>query len=130
MSTLNPQVRNTKLRKTPSPPSRKKYLSPPHALFKSTSSRSTHCTSSASPKSYVAIHQRKENSRMMLKSIENGPLVYLTIEEDGKIHDQKYAKLTEQEKLQDKCDVQETNIVLQGLPSDVYFLVYHCKAAC
>ncbi|GJZ06895.1 hypothetical protein Tco_0540688 [Tanacetum coccineum] len=34
--------------KTPSPPSRKKSLSPPHALSKSTSSRSTHYTSSSS----------------------------------------------------------------------------------
>ncbi|GKE68233.1 hypothetical protein Tco_1526305 [Tanacetum coccineum] len=33
--------------------------------------------------SHMAIHQRNENSRMMLESIENGPLVYPTIEEDG-----------------------------------------------
>ncbi|GJS61955.1 hypothetical protein Tco_0656739 [Tanacetum coccineum] len=62
---------------------------------------------------------------MMLESIENGPLVYPTIEEDGKIRDKKYAELTEQEKLQDDCDVQATNIVLQGLPPDVYSLVNH-----
>ncbi|GJY76833.1 hypothetical protein Tco_0481949 [Tanacetum coccineum] len=35
--------------------------------------------------SYVAIHQRKENGRMMLESIENGPLVYPTIKENGQI---------------------------------------------
>ncbi|GKC58763.1 hypothetical protein Tco_1086361 [Tanacetum coccineum] len=35
--------------KTPSPSPRKKYLSPPHAPSKSTSSRSTHYTSSSSP---------------------------------------------------------------------------------
>nr|GEX08381.1 hypothetical protein [Tanacetum cinerariifolium] len=63
--------------------------------------------------SYVAIHQRKENGRMMLESIENGPLVYSTIEENGQIRKKKYAKLIEQEKLQDDCDVQATNIVLQ-----------------
>ncbi|GKA09980.1 ribonuclease H-like domain, reverse transcriptase, RNA-dependent DNA polymerase [Tanacetum coccineum] len=38
----------------------------------------------------------------------------------------KYIKLTEQEQLQDDCDVQATNIVLQGLPPDVYALVNHC----
>ncbi|GJZ20746.1 retrovirus-related pol polyprotein from transposon TNT 1-94 [Tanacetum coccineum] len=56
------------------------------------------------------------------------PLIYPTIEEDGKIHEKKYAKLTEQEKLQDDCYVQATNIVLQGLPPDVYSFVNHCKA--
>ncbi|GKD07549.1 hypothetical protein Tco_1187234 [Tanacetum coccineum] len=71
----------------------------------------------------------KKNGRLILESIENGPLVYLTVEEDGKIRDKKYAELTEQEKLQDDCDVQATNIVLQGLPPDVYSLVNHCKAA-
>ncbi|GJV04636.1 hypothetical protein Tco_1338205 [Tanacetum coccineum] len=71
----------------------------------------------------------KKNGRMMLKSIENRPLVYPTIEEDGKIRDKKYAELTKQEKLQDECDVQATNIVLQDLPLDVYSLVNYCKAA-
>ncbi|GKC18255.1 hypothetical protein Tco_1020405 [Tanacetum coccineum] len=70
-----------------------------------------------------------KNDRMMLNSIENGPFVYPTIEEDGKLRKKKYAELTEQEKLQDDCDVQETNIALQGLPLDVYSLVNHCKAA-
>ncbi|GJS98732.1 hypothetical protein Tco_0819902 [Tanacetum coccineum] len=71
----------------------------------------------------------KKNGRMMLESIENGYLVYPTIKEDGKIRDKKYVKLTKQEKLQDDCDVLATNIVLQGLPPDVYSLVNHCKAA-
>nr|GEZ58594.1 hypothetical protein [Tanacetum cinerariifolium] len=46
---------------------------------------------------------------------EHGPLVYLTIEENGQIRKKKYLELTEQEKLQDDCDVQATNIILQGL---------------
>nr|GEV23440.1 hypothetical protein [Tanacetum cinerariifolium] len=71
----------------------------------------------------------KKNGRMMLESIEKGPLVYSTIEEDGKIYDKKYAELTKQEKLQDDSDVQATNIVLQGIPPDVYSLVNHCKTA-
>ncbi|GKE98025.1 hypothetical protein Tco_0021376 [Tanacetum coccineum] len=68
----------------------------------------------------------KKNGRMVLESVENGPLVYPTIEEDGKIRDKKYAELIEQEKLQDDYDVQATNIVLLGLPPDVYSLVNHC----
>nr|GEY83498.1 hypothetical protein [Tanacetum cinerariifolium] len=66
---------------------------------------------------------------MMLESIENGPLVYPTIEEEGEIQKKKYVKLTEQEKLQDDCDVQAINIVLQGLPPDMYTLVNHCQSA-
>ncbi|GJV27196.1 integrase, catalytic region, zinc finger, CCHC-type containing protein [Tanacetum coccineum] len=43
--------------------------------------------------------------------------------QDGQIQKKKYVELTEQEQLQDDCDVQATNIVLQGLPPDVYALV-------
>ncbi|GJZ24508.1 hypothetical protein Tco_0561967 [Tanacetum coccineum] len=67
-----------------------------------------------------------KNDRMMLEAIENGPLVYPTIEENGEIITKKYAELSKQEQLQDECDVQATNIVLQGLPPDVYSLVNHC----
>ncbi|GJS94055.1 hypothetical protein Tco_0801023 [Tanacetum coccineum] len=66
---------------------------------------------------------------MMLESIENRPLVNPTIEENGQIRNKKYAELTEQEKLQDNCDVQALNIVLQGLPPDVHALVNHCQSA-
>nr|GEY12034.1 retrovirus-related Pol polyprotein from transposon TNT 1-94 [Tanacetum cinerariifolium] len=57
--------------------------------------------------------------------IENGPFFYPNIKENGQIREKKYAELTEQEKHQDDCDVQATNIVLQGLPQDVYSLVNH-----
>ncbi|GJT98413.1 reverse transcriptase domain-containing protein [Tanacetum coccineum] len=49
--------------------------------------------------------KEKKNGQIMLESIENGPL------------------------LQDDCDVQATNIVLQGLPPYVYSLVNHYKEA-
>ncbi|GJY82744.1 hypothetical protein Tco_0496120 [Tanacetum coccineum] len=71
----------------------------------------------------------KKNGRMMLESIENGPLVYPTVEENGVIRPKKYAELTEQEHLQDDCDVQATNIILQGLPHDVYARVSHFHTA-
>nr|GEY86806.1 hypothetical protein [Tanacetum cinerariifolium] len=63
--------------------------------------------------SYVAIPQRKKNGRIMLESNENRPLVYLIIEENDQVSNKKYAKLTKQEKLQDECEVQALNIVLQ-----------------
>ncbi|GJX72234.1 hypothetical protein Tco_0309405 [Tanacetum coccineum] len=42
----------------------------------------------------------KKNGRMMLESIKNIPLVYLTIEENGVIRPKKYVELTKQEQLQ------------------------------
>nr|GEZ55360.1 retrovirus-related Pol polyprotein from transposon TNT 1-94 [Tanacetum cinerariifolium] len=66
---------------------------------------------------------------MMSESIENKHLYYPTIEENGAIRPKKYAELFEQKKLQDDCDVQALNIVLQGLPPDVYALVNHCQPA-
>nr|GFC26003.1 hypothetical protein [Tanacetum cinerariifolium] len=56
---------------------------------------------------------------MMLDSIDNGPLVYPTIEEDGQTRLKKYSKLTKAQQLKDDCDVQATNINLHGLPPDV-----------
>ncbi|GJW05202.1 hypothetical protein Tco_1564058 [Tanacetum coccineum] len=70
----------------------------------------------------------KKNGRMMLESIENGPLVFPTVEVDDQIRKKKYTELTEQEQLQDDCDVQATNIILQGLPFDVYAFVNHCQS--
>ncbi|GJW18830.1 hypothetical protein Tco_0026266 [Tanacetum coccineum] len=49
----------------------------------------------------------KKNGRMMLDSIDNGPLVYPTVEENGQTRPKKYSELTEAQQLQDKCDVQE-----------------------
>ncbi|GJY99561.1 hypothetical protein Tco_0516991 [Tanacetum coccineum] len=71
----------------------------------------------------------KKNGRMMLDSLDNGPLVYPTIEVDGVTRPKKYPELIDEKKLQDDCDVQASNIVLQGLPLDVYSLVNHYEAA-
>ncbi|GJZ62027.1 hypothetical protein Tco_0618164 [Tanacetum coccineum] len=71
----------------------------------------------------------KKHGRMMLDSIHNGPLVYPTVEENGHIRTKKYSELTEAQQLQDDCDVQATNILLHGLPPDVYALVNHQEAA-
>ncbi|GJY91978.1 hypothetical protein Tco_0507760 [Tanacetum coccineum] len=50
----------------------------------------------------------KKHGRMMLDSIDNGPLVYPTVEEDGQTRPKKYSELTEAQQLQDDCDVQAT----------------------
>ncbi|GJR41293.1 retrovirus-related pol polyprotein from transposon TNT 1-94 [Tanacetum coccineum] len=51
---------------------------------------------------------------MMLDSIDNGLLVYPTIEEDGQTRRKKYSELTEAQQLQDDCYVQATNINLHA----------------
>ncbi|GKE95010.1 hypothetical protein Tco_1579865 [Tanacetum coccineum] len=61
----------------------------------------------------------------MLDSIDNGPLVYPTLEENGQTRPKKYFELTESQQLQDDCDVHATYIILHGLPPDVYALVNH-----
>nr|GEU67209.1 hypothetical protein [Tanacetum cinerariifolium] len=71
----------------------------------------------------------KKHGTMMLDSIDNGPLVYPTVEENGQTRPKKYFELTETKQLQDECDIQATNIILHGLPPDVYALVNHQEAA-
>ncbi|GJX34763.1 copia protein [Tanacetum coccineum] len=71
----------------------------------------------------------KKHGKMMLDSIDNGPLVYPTVEENGQNRPMKYFKLTKVHQLQDDYDVQATNIILHGLPPDVYALVNHQEAA-
>ncbi|GJX15338.1 hypothetical protein Tco_0216170 [Tanacetum coccineum] len=71
----------------------------------------------------------KETGRIMLNSIDNGPLVYDTIEENGVTRPKKYEELTDVKKLQDYCDVKATNIILQGVPPEVYSLVNHHQVA-
>ncbi|GJT33492.1 retrovirus-related pol polyprotein from transposon TNT 1-94 [Tanacetum coccineum] len=71
----------------------------------------------------------KEHGRTMLNSVLHVTLVYGTIEVDGVTRTKTYEELTDQEKLQDDCDVRAMNIVLQGLPPAVYPLVNHHHVA-
>ncbi|GKA69343.1 retrovirus-related pol polyprotein from transposon TNT 1-94 [Tanacetum coccineum] len=61
-----------------------------------------------------------KHGRMMLDFIDNGLLVYLIIEENRQTRPMKYSELTEAQQLQDECDVQATNIILHGLPPNVF----------
>ncbi|GJW57195.1 hypothetical protein Tco_0103926 [Tanacetum coccineum] len=73
-------------------------------------------------KSHMELYiENQENGRMILNSLQNGPLVWTTVvEEDGTTRTKKYEELSVAEKLQADCDLKATNIVLQGLPPDVY----------
>ncbi|GKB32953.1 hypothetical protein Tco_0872354 [Tanacetum coccineum] len=61
--------------------------------------------------------QNREHERMILESIENGPLIWPTVEEN------------ERTRKSSCCDLKTTNIILQGLPSDIYSLVNHHRVA-
>nr|GEV14507.1 integrase, catalytic region, zinc finger, CCHC-type, peptidase aspartic, catalytic [Tanacetum cinerariifolium] len=66
---------------------------------------------------------------MILEFVENGLLIWPTIEEIGVTRPRKYSELTPAEALQVDCDVKATNIILQGLPNEIYALVSHHKVA-
>nr|GFA05836.1 hypothetical protein [Tanacetum cinerariifolium] len=66
---------------------------------------------------------------MILKSVKNGPLLWLTIEENGVTRPKKYSELSATEAIQADCDVKATNSILHGLPLKVYALVSNHKVA-
>nr|GEX46020.1 hypothetical protein [Tanacetum cinerariifolium] len=71
----------------------------------------------------------RQHGRMILESVEHGPLLWPTVEEDGVTRLKKYFELSAAEAIQADCDVKATNIILQGLPSKVYALVSTHKVA-
>ncbi|GJS98747.1 retrovirus-related pol polyprotein from transposon TNT 1-94 [Tanacetum coccineum] len=60
----------------------------------------------------------RQHGRMILESVENGPLIWPTIEENGVTIPKKYSELSATEAIQADCDVKATNIILQGLPPE------------
>ncbi|GJU24430.1 retrovirus-related pol polyprotein from transposon TNT 1-94 [Tanacetum coccineum] len=71
----------------------------------------------------------RQHGRMILKSVENGPLIWPSIEENGVTRPKKYSELSATEAIQADCDIKATNIILQGLPPEVYALVSNHKVA-
>ncbi|GJZ79209.1 integrase, catalytic region, zinc finger, CCHC-type containing protein [Tanacetum coccineum] len=64
--------------------------------------------------------QNREHGRMILELVENGPLIWPTIEENGVTRTKKYAELSAAKKIQADCDMKATNIILQGLVVPVF----------
>nr|GFB07683.1 retrovirus-related Pol polyprotein from transposon TNT 1-94 [Tanacetum cinerariifolium] len=65
----------------------------------------------------------RQHGRMILESVEQGPLLWPSVEEDGVTRLKKYFKLSAAEAIQADYDVKATNIILQGLLPEVYALV-------
>ncbi|GJT57250.1 ribonuclease H-like domain-containing protein [Tanacetum coccineum] len=71
----------------------------------------------------------RQHGRMILESVENGPLIWPSIEENGVTRTKKYSELPATESIQADYDIKATNIILQGLPLEVYALVSNHKVS-
>nr|GEU94939.1 retrovirus-related Pol polyprotein from transposon TNT 1-94 [Tanacetum cinerariifolium] len=69
----------------------------------------------------------RQHERMILESVENGPLLRPTVEENRVTIPKKYSELSATKAIQADCDVKATNIILQGLSPEVYALVSNHK---
>ncbi|GKA07230.1 hypothetical protein Tco_0686454 [Tanacetum coccineum] len=65
----------------------------------------------------------KPQGRMILASVEKGLLVWPAITVDGVTRPKEYTELTPAETIQADCDIKAINIILQGLPTEIYALV-------
>nr|GEW15719.1 hypothetical protein [Tanacetum cinerariifolium] len=71
----------------------------------------------------------RQHNRMILESVEHGPLLWPTVEEDEVTRLKKYFELSTAKAIQADCDVKATNIILQALPPKIYALVSTHKVA-
>ncbi|GKB16005.1 hypothetical protein Tco_0849928 [Tanacetum coccineum] len=71
----------------------------------------------------------RPHGRMILASVEKGPLVWPSITMDGVTRLKEYTELTPAEAIQADCDIKAINIILQGLPTKIYALVSQHRIA-
>ncbi|GKB30779.1 hypothetical protein Tco_0870180, partial [Tanacetum coccineum] len=71
----------------------------------------------------VLYMMNRQHGIMILEFVENGPLIWPSIEENKATRPKKYSELSATESIQADCDIKATNIILQGLPPEVYALV-------
>nr|GEX30527.1 retrotransposon protein, putative, unclassified [Tanacetum cinerariifolium] len=66
---------------------------------------------------------------MIIEFVVNGPLIWPMIEENRMTRPRNYSELSPTDAIRADCDVKATNIILQGLPPEVYTLVSNHKVA-
>ncbi|GKC50742.1 hypothetical protein Tco_1073487 [Tanacetum coccineum] len=71
----------------------------------------------------------RPHERMILASIKKRPLIWPSITEDGVTRLKEYVELTPAEAIQADCDIKAINIILQGLPTEIYALVSQHRVA-
>ncbi|GJW30365.1 hypothetical protein Tco_0047240 [Tanacetum coccineum] len=81
--------------------------------------------------------QGKEHGKKFLHSVQNGPFQFGTIDilatptTPASTRVRTIDDLTDEEKIREACDIRPTNIVLQGLPPDIYILdLVSCSSVC
>nr|GEU65706.1 hypothetical protein [Tanacetum cinerariifolium] len=73
--------------------------------------------------------QNREHRRMIPRLVKHGPLIRPTVEKNRVTMTKKYVELSATEKLQVNYDMKAINIILQGLPTEIYSLVNHHRLA-
>nr|GEY20548.1 hypothetical protein [Tanacetum cinerariifolium] len=71
----------------------------------------------------------RQHERIILESVEHGPLIWPSVTEEGVTRLKNYSELSAAEAIQADCDVKATNIILQALPLEIYALVSTHKVA-
>ncbi|GJU83778.1 retrovirus-related pol polyprotein from transposon TNT 1-94 [Tanacetum coccineum] len=71
----------------------------------------------------------RQHGQMILESVQNGPLIWPMIEENGVTRPRKYSELSPTDAIQADCDVKAKNIILQGLPPEIYALLSNHRIA-
>ncbi|GJU49401.1 hypothetical protein Tco_1218956, partial [Tanacetum coccineum] len=66
---------------------------------------------------------------LMVASVEKGLLVWPTITVDGVTRPKEYTELSPAETIQADCDIKAINIILQGIPTEIYALVSQHRVA-
>nr|GEW10170.1 putative reverse transcriptase domain-containing protein [Tanacetum cinerariifolium] len=69
----------------------------------------------------------RQHGRIILESVEHGLLLWPSVTEEGVTRLKKYSELSAAEAIQADYDVKATNIILQGLPLEIYALERECK---
>ncbi|GJS01180.1 hypothetical protein Tco_0317688 [Tanacetum coccineum] len=72
----------------------------------------------------------RPHGRMILASVEKGPLVWPSITEDGVTRLKEYIELTPAEAIQADCDIKAINIILQGLPTEIIYALVIQHSCC
>nr|GFA21642.1 hypothetical protein [Tanacetum cinerariifolium] len=71
----------------------------------------------------------RQHGRIILESVEHGPLFWPSVTKEGVTRLKKYSELSAAKAIQADCDVKATNIILQALPLEIYALVSTHKVA-
>ncbi|GJR47160.1 hypothetical protein Tco_1315263 [Tanacetum coccineum] len=71
----------------------------------------------------------RPHGRMILASVEKVPLVWPSITVERVTRLKEYTELTPAKAIQADCDIKAINIILQGLPAEIYALVSQHRVA-